>query len=125
MAETHETDSTEVPAGFWAQIEHQIDRIADQKPRTFDEIREILMDLAYDKVVAEVHLNGTRRFDPDSAFFAGSGGDLSLPSALELAGWQLTAFAVGYHCVFTHESSGEVLTYTEGDVQRGDLINPR
>lgn len=110
-----------IPQGFWAQIDHQLSRIANTRPETYDEVRSILLDPAYDDITAERDRNFVRRFDEDSAFFAGSGGD-PLAGALFAAGWKVTTSQASYYYVMTHSITHEVLTYTEGDVQRGDLI---
>lgn len=112
-----------IPSGFWAQIDHQLARIAEQKPGTFDAVRQILLDDAYDQVVTENNRNGVRHFDDDSAFFAGSGGDATLFGALLDAGWRVTAYDADYFYVLAHELTGEVLTYIEGDVERGNQLS--
>lgn len=117
--------STEIPEDFWPQIDHQLERIATEKPDTFEAVRDLLLDLNYDQIVVEVHRNGPRPFDLDSAFFAGSGGDATLLDTLERAGWQTVAFAASYHYAMTHPVTGETLTYIEGDVLRGDHLSSR
>lgn len=112
-----------IPSGFWPQIDHQLARIATEKPDTFEGVRAVLLDQAYDEIVAEVHRNGTRRFDLDSAFFAGSGGDATLDDALEHAGWQMVGFTASYYYIMTHPHTGEALTYIEGDVERGQRVS--
>lgn len=109
-----------VPNGFWPQIDHQLQRIRTEKPGTFDGVRAVLLDPAYGDVATEVHRNGPRSFDTDSAFFAGSGGDPQLSDALEQASWQRVNFTASYHYVMSHPATGEVLTYIEGDVLRGN-----
>lgn len=59
-------------------------------------------------------------FTADQAFFAGSGGDRSLSLALSRAGWLATWAEASYYWIITHRTTGEVLTYIEGDVLRGD-----
>lgn len=116
------TDTAQIPTDFWAQIDHQVARIINEQPNTFDAVRTILLDLTYDQIVIEVHRNGPRPFDIDSAFFAGSGGDTSLASALFAAGWRTTAADASYYYAMTHPQTGEALTYIEGDVVRGDRL---
>lgn len=112
-----------VPQGFWPQIDHQLERIIREKPSSFDAVRKILLDPVYDDITRNVSLNGVRAFDEDSAFFDGSGGDATLLRALLFAGWVVIDQRAGYHYVVRHSLvRGEELTYTEGDVQRGNLI---
>lgn len=111
-----------VPAEFWAQIDHQLRRIATEKPTSFDVVRAILLDPAYGAIRADVDLNGTRSFDNDTAFFAGSGGDATLYAALRSAGWRPRGHRASYFYSMFNEHTGEILTYTEGDVERGDLL---
>lgn len=61
--------------------------------------------------------------DPPSsgdAFFGGSGGDNTLAEALEGAGWQLVWREASYYYVM-EAPNGDLLTYVEGDVYRGDV----
>lgn len=113
--------SPEIPGGFWPQIDHQLTRIASQSPDTFDGVREILLDPAYDDIVADVNLNGQRTFDSDSAFFAGSGGDATLAGALHCAGWRIISSGASYYYTMAHPDTNETLMYIEGDVVRGDI----
>lgn len=115
---THAT----IPAGFWRQITAQLDRIATEPADTFDKVRAVLLDPAYYAVVSDVNLNGARRFDADTAFFAGSGGDDSLYGALRAAGWRMVKSEAFYYYVAQHPESGDTLTYCEGDVYRGDQM---
>lgn len=117
--------SRPVPWGFWPQINHQLARIADDLLDTFDDVRAVLLDPVYDAVVADVNLNDVRHFDADTAFFAGSGGDATLQSALRCAGWGAWRFRAPYYWAMTHPGTGEDLTYIEGDVLRGDRIGER
>lgn len=110
-----------IPTGFWAQIAHQLERIRRTEASTFDEVRSILLDPIYDEIVADVNKNWERRFDTDSAFFAGSGGEHSLYSALVAAGWSTIWARASYHYAMVHDRTGEKLTYIEGDVERGEV----
>lgn len=112
--------STLIPDDFWSQIDHQLARISEEKPATFDDVRAILLDLNYDQIVLETHRNRPRPFDTNSAFFAGSGGDATVLNALRDAGWHIRVYRTSYHYSVIHERSGEALTYIEGDVVRGD-----
>lgn len=53
------------------------------------------------------------------AFFGGSGGDRQLWDSLGRAGWKKTWSRAPYYYV-AENPSGELLTYIEGDVYRGD-----
>ena len=53
------------------------------------------------------------------AFFGGSGGDRSLLSSLEKAGWR-TIWTEAHYYYVAQNDAGEVITYIEGDVYRGD-----
>lgn len=117
------TMNTAVPSRFWPQVDHQLDRVVVERSTTFDEVRAILLDPAYDEIVAEVNRNFQRHFDDNSAFFAGSGGDATLRSALESAGWWVVASQAPYYYSMVHRSTGETLTYIEGDVVRGDRLD--
>jgi hypothetical protein len=97
-----------MPQGFWPQITHQLERIVEEKPSTFEQIREILNDPAYTAI--------SERPAGDSAFFAGSGGDATLYEALRLAGWQVGRYQATYHYVMSNNLTGEEITYIEGDV---------
>ncbi|NKY96572.1 hypothetical protein [Nocardiopsis alborubida] len=110
-----------VPEGFWAQVDHQLARIRDQRVSTFDQVRAVLLDECYDAVIAEVNRNFVRRFSIDQAFFAGSGGE-SLIEALSEAGWKMTAVEASYHYVMAHPGADEMLTYIEGDLERGGAM---
>lgn len=109
-----------IPGGFWPQIDHQLERITAERPDTFDGVRDILLDLGYDEVVLEIHRNGPRPFNLDSAFFAGSGGDATLRNALEAADWWVLESQAPYYYSMIHRGTGQTLTYIEGDVVRGD-----
>lgn len=113
-------DTTEIPTGFWGQIENQLQRL--RSASTFNEVHRVLLDPAYDQVQKDIHLNGARTFDADSAFFAGSGGEESLQEALYDAGWGLVTAKASYYYAMRHPTTGETLTYLEGDVERGDRI---
>lgn len=54
-------------------------------------------------------------------FFEGSGGDLTVRSALLDAGWTTVVYKAHYYWVMRAPDGG-LLTYTEGDLDRGDRI---
>jgi hypothetical protein len=105
---------------FWEQIDHQLDRIVSDRPDTFDGVRAILLDTRYDEIQRDRNLNGLREFNPDAAFFAGSGGEATLRDSLRDAGWVVTWSKASYCYGMRHHATGETLTYIEGDVLRGD-----
>lgn len=112
-----------IPNGFWPQIDDQLARISTAPVDTFDAVREILLDPRYDQIVTENDRNAKRVFDADSAFFAGSGGDAQLKSALTRGQWRIVRFSSSYYYVM-RSILGETLTYCEGDVLRGDHMLP-
>lgn len=114
--------TAEIPTNFWGQIEHQLTMIITEPAETFDAVRRVLLDPDYDQVQKDIHLNEPRTFDADSAFFAGSGGEESLQEALYDAGWGLVTAKASYYYAMRHPTTGETLTYLEGDVERGDRI---
>lgn len=114
-------DCPPVPNEFWAQIDHQLLRIMTNRPTSFDQVRAVLLDECYDSVLADVNLNGARSFDDDTAFFAGSGGEKTLNEALRYAGWYGIGWRAPYFYAMSHDS-GDILTYIEGDVLRGDRM---
>jgi len=67
-------------------------------------------------------INGlNKHFSPSSgdAFFGGSGGDRQLLDSLRTAGWT-TIWAEAPYYYVARNSAGELITYVEGDVYRGD-----
>lgn len=105
-----------IPTNFWGQIDHQLDRIGYEKAQTFSAVRDILLDPAYNQIVADVNANGPRTFGDNDAFFAGSGGDRSLLGALSAAGWEALTVHASYHWTATNAASGEKIEYIEGDL---------
>lgn len=53
------------------------------------------------------------------AFIGGSGGDRQLLDSLRVAGWKIIWSEAPYYYL-VRNASGELLTYIEGDVYRGD-----
>lgn len=91
---------------FWKNIDNQLDHIERDKPDTAA------------GVIAILNQYGTP--SSGAAFFAGSGGDRSLNSALTVAGWELYWAEANYYWVARHPVTGDLLTYVEGDVYAGD-----
>jgi hypothetical protein len=94
--------------GFWAAVEAQLAEL-----RTATSADDVL------RILAPEH----NPYGADSAsgegFFAGSGGDDSMQEALEAAGWHLTWAEASYYYVI-QAPNGDLITYVEGDVYRGD-----
>lgn len=109
-----------IPQDFWKQIDHQLDRIANEHPDTFIDIKAILDDPAYNEIQSEIHRNGTRIMPRGQSFFSGSGGDRSLASALVVADWMPIWTRASYHYAMRHRFTGDRLTYIEGDLITGD-----
>jgi hypothetical protein len=131
---------------FWTEIDAQLDRIEAEKPGTFSKVAAILAPITDqgaiygtppDPTPWQSRINSAdRREEPDAfpemiltygvdylpntAFFAGSGGDRWLSNALIVAGWHVTYLGATYYYVAEHPTTGEQLTYIEGDVLRGD-----
>lgn len=108
----------QIPTGFWKQIDHQLSRIRTERVTTFAGLREILLDPAYDEVLAYTQQNGTQTWTQRQAFFAGSGGDDTLFDALLDVGWMATRFVADYDYTALHPGTGQVLRYTEGDLEQ-------
>lgn len=106
----------EIPAGFWAQIGHQLDRLIATKADTFAAVREILLDPAYTEIQTEIHRNGHRTFRENAAFFAGSGGNRSILGTLSLVGWVRTWSQASYYYDLVHPETQETIEYIEGDL---------
>lgn len=88
--------------GFWAAIGAQLTAL--QSAGSADDVVRIL---------------GPDRSAGD-AFFAGSGGDDTVQGALYAAGWHVTWQQAPYYYVM-RAPNGDVITYVEGDVYRGDV----
>lgn len=88
---------------FWKNVDNSLDRIATAT--TVDEVIDTLND----------------HFEKSSgdAFFGGSGGDRQLYETLMAAGWTIVWSEAVYYFA-AKDTAGNVLTYVEGDVYRGD-----
>lgn len=103
-------------AGFWQEIDAQLERISSAS--SADEVIDILNDSdASPEVAADFSALGA-----GDAFFAGSGGDNQLSSALREAGWQYVWRESSFYYV-VQAPDGSMLTYIEGDVYKGDVVN--
>lgn len=96
---------------FWKRIDKALDTIAETKPDTFDGVRDILHQHG--------DPDGISSQGDDKAFFAGSGGDKPLRVSLNAAGWRTVWSEANYYYVMAHPKTGELLSYIEGDVERG------
>lgn len=94
---------------FWLIIDDQIAQL--QKARTADDVMRIL--------ATGKNPYGDPKITPAPAFFAGSGGDKTVISALLLAGWTVAWSRASYWYAMT-APDGSSITYTEGDIERGD-----
>lgn len=85
----------------WANVDECLDKV--RLARTVDQVILVLNE----------------HFAPSAgnSFFGGDAGEIW--DALESAGWQIIWSAAEYHFV-AQDPSGQMLTYTEGDVDRGD-----
>jgi hypothetical protein len=91
--------------GFWAAVDAQLAKL--RTATTTDDVIRLL--------------------DPPSsgdAFFHGSGGDNSLQEALSAAGW-VTTWADAHYYYVMRAPNGDLITYVEGDVYRGDVADKR
>lgn len=89
---------------FWDQVDAALGRV--EKATTVDEVIEILKE-SFDTSAGD-------------AFFPGSGGDRQLLDALyEAPNWRLIWAEAEYYYVAS-DQAGNLLTYIEGDVYRGD-----
>ncbi|MGX1792275.1 hypothetical protein ACWIDW_04955 [Microbacterium sp. NPDC055312] len=94
---------------YWKQYQLTLDRIEAEKPQTFDGVKAILDEF----------------WPPSSgeAFFPG-GADETLGDSLSAAGWHIEWIEGDYLWLGTSRT-GEVISYVEGDLYRGDTIGPR
>ena len=95
---------------YWDGIEAGLVRIGSEKPDTFDGVKAILDTLPGGEVSS------------GDAFFGG--GDLSLSDALYDEGWRYVWSEASCHWCM-RSPVGELLTYVEGDVYRGDNMAAR
>lgn len=89
--------------GFWEAIEQQLTELRTAK--TADEVIRIL--------------GGSENAGSGDAFFAGGGGDGRVSDSLESAGWEFVWRDAWYYYVMA-APNGDMITYVEGDVYKGD-----
>lgn len=99
---------SEVSQAFWESVESSLDEIA--KATDIDQVVDVL-----NRYFAEDWSHSCA----GDAFFPGSGGDRQLKEALQTAGWTIVWAEAPYYYV-ARARSGQLLTYIEGDVYRGD-----
>lgn len=93
---------------FWATADTCLDELENAK--TADAVIDTL----------NKHFPPGESMDANaSAFFPASGGDRQLMDSLFVAGWTLAWSQAPYFYV-VRNGNGELLTYIEGDVYRGD-----
>ena len=93
---------------FWESIGNALDEI--EKASSVDQVIDVL-----DRYFAEDWSHASA----GDAYFPGSGGDRQLNEALRNAGWTIVWAEAPYYYV-ARARSGQLLTYIEGDVYRGD-----
>ena len=93
---------------FWHSVENSLDEI--EKASTVDQVLDVL-----DRYFAEDWSHSTA----GDTFFPGSGGDRQLREALLSAGWAIVWAEAEFYYV-ARDRTGQLLTYIEGDVFRGD-----
>lgn len=94
---------------FWTAIAAQIEELGTA--RSADDVVRILD-------VHRIPGNGTKDSAADG-FFAGSGGDKTVESALWVAGWKLKWWTADYYYCM-QAPDGSSITYVEGDIYRGN-----
>jgi hypothetical protein len=88
---------------FWKTIGEQLDALT-----TAGTVGEVL-------AILPAQDNGA------DGFFEGGGGDGRVDEALRTAGWRTVVWRASYYWVM-ESLDGELLTYVEGDVYRGNKI---
>lgn len=107
-----------IDSTYWGGIKDGLTQIAAEKPQTFDEVKAIL-----DFMPGSAPMDGEDSMVAGDAFFGGSGGDNALDDALADAGWRYVWSEADYWWAM-RSTIGEILTYVEGDVYRGDTQQP-
>lgn len=94
--------------GFWEVVDAQLAELRTAK--TQDDVIRILAN------ERDPYGNGG---GGSHAFFAGGGGDDGVMEALGEAGWKIVWANADYHFAM-RAPDGTCITYTEGDIYRGD-----
>jgi hypothetical protein len=97
---------------FWAGISRQL--AALRTARTADDVLRVLS-----REQAKEALRGDDWKCAGDGFFAGSGGDDTVMDALAEAGWTVIWAQADYYWV-ARAPNGDLITYCEGDIYRGD-----
>lgn len=96
---------------FWTNVDNQLDRIEEVKPNSASYLIFLMNQYRTDYGMSD-----------GEAFFEGSGGDRQLLDSLLEAGWKVKRMEAGYYYSAVHPETGDVITYIEGDVYRGDRM---
>lgn len=96
-------------ADIWDLVNAQLTELKDAK--TADDVMRILSP----------ERNGQWHAGSGEGFFAGSGGDDTVRDALYDAGWFTVVFIAPYYYAMRAQN-GDMITYCEGDISRGNLI---
>lgn len=96
---------------FWQNVDAQLDHIEKVKPNTAWHVIQIMNEYRTDYGMSS-----------GEAFFEGSGGDRQLLGSLIKSGWHLDEMEAVYYYTAKHPSTGEIITYVEGDVFAGDQM---
>lgn len=100
---------------FWTAVRQQVTEL-----RTAETADDVLRILGPDRNPYRLENPSWDGMDSRAeGFFAGSGGDDSVWDALDDAGWEQIWGAAAYFYVM-RAPNGDVITYCEGDVYRGD-----
>ena len=93
---------------FWKNVDDQLNHIERDKPNTAQGVFDIMNQYASPSA--------------GKAFFPGSGGDRELADSLRAAGWKMLQYEAAYYYAMQHPATGEIITYIEGDVDKGNQI---
>jgi len=92
---------------FWKAIDTQLELL--KKAKSADDVLAILP-----------RIPGTSSGD---GFFAGGGGDGDVASSLSEAGWTMARYKAHYYWCM-QAPNGDLITYVEGDIYRGNTMLP-
>lgn len=98
---------------FWAAVAQQLEELRSAK--SADDVLRILSPERNPYVT----VLGREPSASADAFFAGSGGEDNVETALRDTGWQFVWMRAGYWWAM-RAPNGDVITYVEGDIYRGD-----
>lgn len=104
-----------MPADFWGAVKQQLTEL-----RTATSADDVLRILAPDRCPYRLEDPNWDGIDGKAeGFFAGGGGDDDMWDALDDAGWEIVWAEADYYYAM-RAPNGDVITYVEGDVYRGD-----